>query len=308
MKLRIGTRGSALALAQSGDVASRLRAQGHEAEIVVISTTGDRVTDRAFADVGAFGVFVRELEVALLEGTIDAAVHSYKDVPSRMPLGLVIAAVPERIDAADVLLVQRDALQLERGTIPLADRARVGTSATRRRALLLGARPDLAPGLLRGNVPTRVRTLTEGTFDAIVLAAAGLARLARADGEHRFVLPDDIVTVRLDPATFVPAPSQGAIAVQVRENDMAARKAVGALDDLDCRRSIQTERAALHLADGGCTLPFGAWCTTAENGMLTLIAALGLEDGTIARSAATGTEPQAVAAAAWHELSGEVRA
>lgn len=307
MKLRVGTRGSALALAQSGEVAARLRAHGHEAELVVVSTTGDRVTDRAFADVGAFGVFVRELEVALLDGTIDAAVHSYKDVPSRMPLGLVIAAVPERIDAADLLLVRRDALRPERGALPVAIGASVGTSATRRRALLLDARPDLVPDLLRGNVPTRVRMLTDGKFDAIVLAAAGLARLARADGAHRFTPPDDIVAVRLDPATFVPAPSQGAIAVQVRENDVAARAAVGALDESACRRAVQAERAALHLADGGCTLPFGAWCSVAPSGVLTLTTALGLEDGSVARCVADGTDPQAVAAAAWGGLSREVR-
>ena len=307
MKLRIGTRGSALALAQSGDVAARLRAHGHEAELVVVSTTGDRVTDRAFTDVGAFGVFVRELEVALLDGTIDAAVHSYKDVPSRMPLGLVIAAVPERVDAADVLLVHRDALRPERGVLPVAIGATVGTSATRRRALLLDARPDLVPGLLRGNVPTRVRMLTEGKFDAIVLAAAGLARLARAGGEHHFVPSDDIVSVRLDPAIFVPAPSQGAIAVQVRENDRAARAAVASLDEPACRRAVQAERAALHLAEGGCTLPFGAWCSVAANGVLTLAAALGLEDGSIARATTDGTDPQAVAAAAWDGLSREVR-
>jgi len=307
MKFRIGTRGSALALAQSGDVAARLRARGHEAELVVVSTTGDRVTDRAFADVGAFGVFVRELEIALLDGSIDAAVHSYKDVPSRMPLGLLIGAVPERVDAADVLLVRRDVHRPDRGEIPLADGARVGTSATRRRALLLNARPDLVAGMLRGNVPTRVRALRDGTFDAIVLAAAGLERLARADGEHRLALADDVVAVRLDPARFVPAPSQGAIAVQVRENDMAARTAVAELDEPACRRTVQAERAALHLADGGCTLPFGAWCTTAESGMLTLVAALGLEDGSVARSTATGTDPHAVAQAAWSDLAREVR-
>ena len=307
MKLRIGTRGSALALAQSGDVAARLRAHGHEAELVVVSTTGDRVTDRAFTDVGAFGVFVRELEVALLDGAIDAAVHSYKDVPSRMPLGLVIAAVPERVDAADVLLVRRDALRAERGALPVATGATVGTSATRRRALLLDARPDLVPGLLRGNVPTRVRLLADGKFDAIVLAAAGLERLARADGAHRFAPADDIVAVRLDPATFVPAPSQGAIAVQVRENDQAARAAVGALDEPACRRAVQAERAALYLAEGGCTLPFGAWCSVAANGVLTLTTALGLEDGSIARATTDGADPQAVAAAAWEGLSREVR-
>jgi hydroxymethylbilane synthase len=308
MKIRIGTRGSALALAQSSDVAGRLRALGHDPELIVISTTGDRVADRSFADVGAFGVFVRELESALLEGTVDAAVHSYKDVPSRMPEGLTIAAVPERVDAADVLLVRRDAIAALRGGLPLGDGARVGSSATRRRALLLDARPDLALGLLRGNVPTRVRSLTDGRFDAIVLAAAGLARLARADAEHRLTLGDDVVAVRLDPATFVPAPSQGAIAVQVRDSEAAVRAAVELLDDASCRRAIQAERAALFLAEGGCTLPFGAWCTVAPDGALTLTAALGLDDGSIARTVATGTDPQSVAAAAWGDVSRGVHA
>jgi hydroxymethylbilane synthase len=278
MRLRIGTRGSALALAQSNDVAARLRALGHEPDLTIISTMGDRATDRSFAEVGSFGVFVRELESALIEGTIDAAVHSYKDLPSRMPLGLWIAAVPERADAADVLLVRRDAIGGERGGLPLGTGARVGTSATRRRALLLDARPDLEIGLLRGNVPTRVRALVDGRFDAIVLAAAGLIRLARADGEHRLVLDDGIATVRLDPAIFVPAPSQGAIAVQVREGDLAVRRAIAEVDDRACHRALQAERAALLLAEGGCTLPFGAWCAVSTDGTLTLTAALGLAD------------------------------
>ena len=303
MKIRIGTRGSALALAQSTDVAARLRALGHDPELVIISTTGDRVTDRSFSDVGSFGVFVRELESALLENSVDAAVHSYKDVPSRMPAGLTIAAVPERVDVADVLLVRRDAMAPAHGGLPLAEGARVGTSAMRRRALLLDMRPDLDLGLLRGNVPTRVRSLTDGRFDAIVLAAAGLARLARAADEHRLTLDESVVVVRLDPASFVPAPSQGAIAVQVRESDAAVRDAVAALDDRACRRAIQTERAALYLADGGCTLPFGAWCRTAADDTLTLVAALGFDDGTVARTIATGTDPQTVAAGAWADLS-----
>jgi hydroxymethylbilane synthase len=302
MRIRIGTRGSALALAQSNDVAARLRARGHEAEIVIVSTTGDRVTDRAFVEVGTFGVFVRELENALIDRTIDAAVHSYKDVPSRMPAGLAIAAVPERVDAADVLLVRRGALSEDLGGLPLATGAHVGTSATRRRALLLAARPDLEIGLLRGNVPTRVRALTDGKFDAIVLAAAGLERLARADGDARLTLGADIVSVRLDPRLFVPAPSQGAIAVQVRESDADVRAAITSLDDPSCRRAVQTERAALYLADGGCTLPFGAWCSV-TNDTLTLSVALGLEDGTVMRSAATGTDPHAVANAAWAGVS-----
>jgi hydroxymethylbilane synthase len=308
MKLRVGTRASALALAQSGSVAARLRALGHSAELVTISTAGDRVTDRAFADVGLFGVFVRELESALLEGTIDAAVHSYKDVPSRMPHGLTIAAVPERLDAADVLLVRRDALAAERGGLPLAPGARVGTSATRRRALLLDARPDLELGMLRGNVPTRVRALEDGRFDAIVLAAAGLARLARAEGSLHFAPGAGIATVRLNPATFVPAPTQGAIAVQVRAGDSAALAALEALDDQDGRRALEAERAALALAEGGCTLPFGAWCAVASDRTLTLTAALGRDDGSVARAVATGTDPRGVAGVAWSELSRGVHA
>lgn len=303
MKVRIGTRGSALARAQSGDVAARLRERGHDAELVVVSTTGDRISDRAFAEVGTFGVFVRELESALLGGSIDAAVHSYKDLPSRMPPGLAIAAVPERLDAADVLLVRRDALAADRGGLPLAHGARVGTSAARRRALILDARPDLVPALLRGNVPTRVRALTDGNFDAIVLAAAGLERLARASGEQRFTIGDDTVTVRLDPARFVPAPSQGAIAVQVREDDVATRDAISALDDPTCRRALAAERAVLALAEGGCTLPFGAWCRVAADGALTLTVALGLADGTLARHTAMGHDAQAVAQSAWNELA-----
>lgn len=307
MKIRIGTRGSALALAQSNDVARRLTASGHEPDIVVISTEGDRVVDRSFIEVGAFGVFVREIESALLSGEVDVAVHSYKDLPSRTPDGLIIGAVPERVDVADVLLVRRGALAAPRGGLPLAEGARVGTSATRRRALLLSARPDLQIELLRGNVPTRVRALTEGKFDAIVLAAAGLARLARVEGPDRLTLPAAIEAVRLDPHWFVPAPSQGAIALQVREDHAAVRQAIAALDDPMCRRTLRAERTVLALAEGGCTLPFGAWCTADEAGMLTLRAVLGCDNAVVARSTATGDEPDVVAAEAWHALAGAAR-
>ena len=307
MKIRLGTRGSALALAQANDVARRLVASGHEPEIVVIATEGDRVVDRSFIEVGAFGVFVREIESALLSGEIDVAVHSYKDLPSRAPDGLIIGAVPERVDVADVLLVRRDALVEPRGGLPLAEGARVGTSATRRRALLLSARSDLQIGLLRGNVPTRVRALTDGKFDAIVLAAAGLARLARVDGPDRLTLPAEIESVRLDPHWFVPAPSQGAIALQVRADNAAVRQAIAVLDDAMCRRTLRAERTVLALAEGGCTLPFGAWCTADDAGMLTLLTVLGRDDAVVARSTATGDEPDAVAAEAWHALAGAAR-
>ncbi|MEA3245122.1 MAG: hydroxymethylbilane synthase [Gemmatimonadota bacterium] len=305
MNLRLGTRGSALALAQAHDAARRLTAAGATVEIVIISTVGDRVTDRAFSDVGAFGVFVREIEAALLDRRIDVAVHSYKDLPSRGPDGLVVAAVPERVDPADVLLVRRDRMAAPVNGIPLAPGAVVGTSAMRRRALLHEMRPDLTHALLRGNVPTRVRALADGTFDAIVLAAAGLARLAREDGDRKLTLPADVEVVRLDPSRFVPAPSQGAIALQVRAGD-AAEAVVARVDDASCRRAVATERVALFLAEGGCTIPFGAWCTAAGGDRLSLVAALGASDGTVARSTADGTDPAAVAAEAWEPLAGLV--
>jgi len=316
VRLRIGTRGSVLALAQAADVARRLRAHGHEIETIVISTEGDRVTDRAFTDVGAFGIFVREIEAALLEGRVDVAVHSYKDLPSRSPDGLVVAAVPERLDAADVLLARPDALAPDRGLLPLRGGAIVGTSAARRKALVRAARPDLKTGLLRGNVPTRVRALADGRFDAIVVAAAGLMRLERraggavdeeAGGETTIV-PAHIVRTRLDPATFVPAPAQGAVAVQVRAEATAVREAVAAIDDKRIAPALRTERAALALAEGGCSLPFGAWCEAQPGGTLRLVAALGLGDGTIARANATGYDPVVLAEAVWRDLSCEVRA
>ena len=316
MKLRIGTRGSALALAQAADVARRLEAHGHSTETIIISTEGDRVTDRGFTDVGAFGIFVREIEAALVDRRVDVAVHSYKDLPSRSPAGLVIAAVPERMDAADVLLTRPDATAAVRGTLPLRDGARVGTSAARRQALLRSLRPDLEIGMLRGNVPTRVHALLDGRFDAIVLAAAGVARLERAseraaeraaEGAAPLV-PANIVRTRLDPATFVPAPAQGAVAVQVRAQESAVRDAVAAIDDARTARALRAERAALAFADGGCTLPFGAWCETQPDGALRLILALGRSDGTVTRAEVTGDDPDALAAAAWRDVSSEMRA
>ncbi len=304
MKLRIGTRGSALARAQADDVARRLGALGHATEIVIISTAGDRTTDRSFADVGALGIFVREIEAALLDGRVDVAVHSHKDLPSRSPEELVIAAVPERVDAADVLLVHNDALDRDRGFLPVRAGGRVGTSAARRQALVRALRPDVDTGLLRGNVPTRIGALAERRFDAIVLAAAGLERLARADAS---IVPPHATAIRLDPVVFVPAPAQGAIAVQVRRDAAAVRAAVAAIDDTRTARALRTERAALALAEGGCTLPFGAWCEAISGDQLQLHAVLGREDGTLGRSVVSGEVPETLARAAWQELTSGVR-
>ena len=307
MTLRIATRGSRLALAQARDVARRLAAVGADPEIVVISTAGDRTTDRAFSEVGAFGIFVRDIEVALLEGRADLAVHSYKDLPSQDTPGLSVVAVPERVDPADVLLIRQDAYEPLEAVLPLGVRARVGTSALRRQALLRDARPDLSLGLLRGNVPTRIRALGTRQFDAVVLAAAGIDRLERDAGSAGPVLPQDTIRVRLDPRVFVPAPSQGAIAVQVRSADADVRQIVIQIDDPQLSRTLQAERIALGLAEAGCTLPFGAWCETLSDGTLRLHAALGTDAG-VARAVSFGTDPMEVARAAWRDLTSAVNA
>lgn len=307
MKLRIGTRGSALALAQANDVAARLSALGHDPHIDVISTMGDRVTDRAFTDVGAFGIFVREIETALLNGRVDLAVHSYKDLPSTGPAELAIAAIPEREDPADVLLIRRAALA-DGATFALASEARVGTSAARRRALLLHHRPDLQVGLLRGNVPTRMKAVVDGSFDAVVLAAAGLARLRRAGASLPALEAEGVVMVRLDPDVFVPAPSQGAVAVQVRRDAVDISDAVAAIDDAAASRALRTERGALARAEAGCSLPFGAWARETDDGGITLITALADEQGRMHYARAAGGDPDRVADDAWAQLAPVKRA
>lgn len=308
MKLRIGTRGSALARAQASDVARRLEAAGHTTETVIIATVGDQTTDRAFSEVGSFGIFVREIEAALVAHRVDVAVHSYKDLPSVGPAELMVAAVPERVDPADMLLVRGDMLSPDGGILPLRPGARVGTSAARRQAWLRSLRPDLEIAMLRGNVPTRIRALAERKYDGVILAAAGLFRLQRAAGVGEPpVIPDGMVSIRLDPEVFIPAPSQGAIALQVRRDDDATRESVAALDDATTVRTLVAERTALRLAEGGCTLPFGAWCRTNLDGTLTLLAALGRDDGTVARATASGRDPEQLAIAVWRSLDGVAR-
>jgi len=307
MRIRIATRASALARAQAMDVARRLAQLGHMPELVLVATAGDVNAERTFTDIGAFGIFVRELERALLDGRADVAVHSYKDLPSRSPESLVIAAVPERLDVADVLLVRAEAADVTAPVFPVRAHARVGTSAARRQALLAAARPDLAMGLLRGNVPTRVRALLDDRFDAIVLAAAGLERLDRAQSSP--IVPPQIVRARLDPRRFVPAPSQGAIAVQARlDAPRELLAAVRAIDDPRTARTLRAERGLLELAEAGCSLPFGAWCEAGARDALVLHAVLGRADGTLARAVARGDDPDAVAAAAWAELTSAVPA
>lgn len=303
MTLRIGTRGSALARVQAADVARRLQACGFATETVIISTAGDRATDRRFADVGAFGIFVREIEEALLDGRVDVAVHSYKDLPSRGPEELVVAAVPERVDVADVLLIRAASFDEGAGLLPVREGSTVGTSAARRSALVRALRPDLSVAMLRGNVPTRIAALANGQFDAIVLAAAGLARLERGAEPGSRIVPDGIVHARLDPSVFTPAPAQGAIAVQVRRDAADVIAAVAQIHDRRSGRALHAERRILARAEGGCTLPFGAWCEVFPDGELQLHASLGREDGSVAHVVRAGRDPEGLADAAWAELA-----
>jgi hydroxymethylbilane synthase len=238
MSLLIGTRGSALALAQAEKVISLLEGRGIEAEKVVISTLGDTVTGVPLHEIGGQGVFVRALDDAILRGEIDAAVHSAKDIPAKRPEGLVTCAVLERDSPADFLV----------HTIPLEEIRVVGTSSTRRRAQLMRHFPHLSVAPLRGNVDTRLRKLREGQYDAIVLAEAGLQRLGLS-------LPG----TRLPPETFVPSPNQGTIAVVSREGETAGMLA-DALDHPPTRRDISLERIAMEEIGGGCFTPLGIYC------------------------------------------------
>jgi hydroxymethylbilane synthase len=241
MTIRLGTRGSRLALVQSELVAERLRAAGHEVELVPMVTEGDvRPIDMSPGE----GVFVAAIARALLSGNIDVAVHSAKDVPLEEDPGLAIAAYPERADPRDALITRRGGGSLEslpRGAI-------VGTDSPRRAGFLLAARPDLRVIPLHGNVETRLRRLDEGGADALVLAAAGIDRLGK---QAR-------IDERFEPDVLAPAPGQGALAVQVRRGDIGLMALVSAIDDGDIRLAVETERDVLRATGGTCRAPVGA--------------------------------------------------
>ena len=236
--LRIGTRGSKLALVQANMVADLLRGAGAATEIVVLKTTGDRILDRPLADAGGKGLFVKELEDALLNDTIDLAVHSMKDVPVDLPSGLAIAAVLRREDPRDVFVSNR-----AKTLADLPHGAILGTSSVRREAQVRRVRPDLKCVLLRGNVDTRLRKLDEGEMDAMLLALAGLKRLGL---EHR-------ATQVLD--DFLPALSQGAIGIEIRDSDTRAREIVTQLNDKDTEIALDCERAFQRALGGSCRSP-----------------------------------------------------
>ncbi|MFQ5985223.1 MAG: hydroxymethylbilane synthase [Alphaproteobacteria bacterium] len=265
--LRIGTRGSPLALAQAEAVRAALLA-AHAAleepaavEIVPIRTTGDKVRDRALADIGGKGLFTKEIEEALLAGRVDVAVHSVKDMPTWLPEGLAIDCFLEREDPRDVFLARESASLAD-----LPEGAVVGTTSLRRKAQLLVRRPDLRVTNFRGNVHTRLRKLKEGQVDATLLALAGLKRLGMAD----------LATAVLEPSDMLPAVGQGAIGVECREGDPRVRELLAPLNDPPTAVAMAAERAFLAALDGSCRTPIAALARLDGDGTLVL-------DGLVAR-------------------------
>jgi len=284
MKLRIGSRGSQLALWQANHIAGLLSEQEHSVEIRIIKTTGDRLQEVTFAQVGSKGMFTREIEEALAEGSIDLAVHSLKDLPTELPSPFILAATPPRVDPRDVFV----SVKYE-NLAALPQGARVGTSSQRRRAQLMALRPDIEAVEFRGNVDTRLRKLSEGQVDAILLAAAGLDRLEKTEW----------VRERLEPEDFCPAAGQGALGIETRKSDSATMMAVQFLNDAATRFAITVERAALAALGGGCQVPIGIHCCTAyENAPIDSVHQQSdLAAPSISRSVRNGWEVFAVVAA-----------
>ena len=247
--IRVGTRGSPLARAQTAAVVARLRGLGHAVEVETITTVGDVRTDVPIAGIvheagGSDGVFVRELERALLDGRIDAAVHSLKDLPTAVPDGLAIGCVPERVTPFDVLVGTPGATL---ASLPAG--AVVGTSSIRRVVQVKALRPDVTVKAIRGNVDTRLRKLDAGECDCLILAGAGLHRLGLAGR----------ITEVLSPPAFWPAVAQGAVAVEIRAADTRLRQALAPLDDSPAHAAVRAERGCLAALAGGCLAPIGAW-------------------------------------------------
>lgn len=251
-RLVIGTRGSVLARWQAEWVKARLQAAhpGLEVSLTIIKTTGDKILDVPLAKVGGKGLFVKEIEEALLARTVDLAVHSMKDVPTALPEALHVAAVPRREDPLDAL-ISRDSVPLAK----LPSGATIGTSSLRRQSQLLAHRPDLNMVTLRGNLDTRLRKVADGAMDAIVLAAAGLRRLGWADR----------ITELLTPSVCLPAIGQGALGIECRRADDRVNALVRALDDPDTHACVSAERAFLTRLEGGCQVPIGAHATLDGN-------------------------------------------
>jgi len=280
MKIRIGTRGSDLAMAQARYVAGRL--QGVDTEIIVISTKGDRIQNVSFDKMEGKGFFTKEIEDALLNGAIDLAVHSLKDLPTDITPGLTLTAVPPRDDPSDVILIRKEKT-VQAAPFPLVEGAVVGTSSIRRLAQLKSARHDLDVRPLRGNVNTRLRRLAEGLYDAIIVASAGLKRLELDISE--FVAK----TITFD--VVLPSPGQGALGLETRSDDAGVIEAVLPLNDKDSFACVSAERAFLQEFGGGCNIPLGALALTTDRG-ISLDGLIAAPDGSVVyRAAVLGNDP-----------------
>ena len=274
-KLRIGSRGSQLALWQANHVAALLRAKGHTVEIEVIKTTGDKITSVALAKVGTKGMFTKEIEDALHEKRVDLAVHSLKDVPTDLAQEFELAAIMKREDPRDAFIsVKFSSLE------ELPQGAKVGTSSLRRQCQLKAVRPDLEVFPLRGNVDTRLRKLESGEYDAIILAAAGVLRLGL----------ETHVRSRISADVMCPAVGQGALAIEIRRGDQQTKTLLAFLNDADTHAAIDCERALLGSMGGGCQVPIGAYAEK-RGDRLFLRAMVGRPDGSeILREQAEGTD------------------
>ena len=249
--IKIGTRGSDLALWQANFVREELEKLGHSVEINIIQTQGDKIQDLSFDKLEGKGFFTKEIEAALLSKEVDLAVHSHKDLETTPPAGLMIAAVSDREDPSELLLANLDAVD-NNELWGLKKNAVIGTSSARRKSQLLALRPDLQIKDLRGNVPTRIKKLKTEGYDAILLAKAGVNRL-------NLDLSDLHVEV-LDPTIFVPAPAQGVLGLQIRTEDSRLAKILSNLNHTYTAEKIELERNVLRLMEGGCQLPLGVYC------------------------------------------------
>ena len=289
--VRIATRGSDLALAQAKQVASRVEKElGCETDLLIVTTSGDRIQDRPLADLGGKGLFVKEIEEALLEGRADLAVHSAKDLPGELAPGLRIAVFPEREDPRDALVFRGPAQRLA----DLPSGARVGTGSARRGAQLRLARGDLEIVPIRGNVPTRIRKLEEDGLDAVVLASAGLERLGLADR----------IGERVDPSVMLPAVCQGTLALETRDDDALASE-LARLADPEAARSAAAERAFLLRLGGDCHVPIAAHAASDAEGGLRMRGLVASPDGSrcVRDEARASSQGDAAAAALGEQLA-----
>ena len=275
-RLRIGSRGSQLALWQANHISALLRDRGQKVEIEIIKTTGDKITEVALAKVGTKGMFTKEIEEALAEGRVDLAVHSLKDLPTEVSAGFEIAAITQRENPRDVFCSRK-----YKSIDELPHGARIGTSSLRRQAQLKAVRPDLEIHPLRGNVDTRLRKLEAGEYDAVILAAAGLNRLGKTE----------LVRQVISAEVMCPAAGQGALAIEIRADDSGTRQLLGFLDDATARATTTCERALLNKLGGGCQVPIGAFAEV-RDGHLHLDAIVARPDGTkLLRESQDGSDP-----------------